>query len=404
MHRAVVPLLIALVLGLRALPAAAFHYITPALVQIPPVGMNPGTIQHPHWGGLRFVLFDSDADLLNNGSTGRQIYLFDLQLRDVQGILALTQLTSAPLDDNQRGRTGRRAVMIAYDARIGGAGPRQLMLFDRHTGVRTQLTGGAFDSKNAYFDDGERIVVFESAADFFNTGVGGTQIYRIDLRRVLLGCPFPCAESGNAGLTQLTNKTGNNHNAVTSNGGKTIVFESDADLLNEGENENQVYLYDGKHGLTSRVTHGPGAARNPTLTRDGGRLVFESNANLTNSGTGGTQIYFYRHNKKTTEQLTAAPGGNCTNPAISSNGHAVAFLSPDDLLGLGSTGPELYSYELKKNLLVQLTNAPSNVTSPAYASGVFTVFLADGDLAGNGSPGTQLQLVNLFALGDQTVP
>ena len=28
---------------LRALPAAAFHYITPALVQIPPVGVNPGT-------------------------------------------------------------------------------------------------------------------------------------------------------------------------------------------------------------------------------------------------------------------------------------------------------------------------------------------------------------------------
>ena len=258
MHRAVVPLLFALVLGLRALPAAAFHYITPALVQIPPVGVNPGTIQNPHWGGLRFVLFDSDADLLNNGSTGRQVYLFDLQLRDVQGILSLTQLTSAPLDDNQRGRTGRRAVMIVYDARIGGAGPRQLMLIDRHTGVRTQLTNGAFDSKNASVDDGERIVVFESAADFFDTGAGGTQIYRVDLRRALLGCPFPCAESDNAGLTQLTNKTGNNRNAVTSNSGKTIVFESDADLLNVGQNENQIYLYDGKRGLTLAGDPRPG--------------------------------------------------------------------------------------------------------------------------------------------------
>jgi Tol biopolymer transport system component len=403
MHRAVT-LLFALAIGLPALPAAAFHYITPALLQIPPVGVNPGTIEHPRWGGLRFVVFDSDADLLNNGSSGRQIFLFDLQKRDVQGILALSQETTAGLDDNQRPRTGRRAVQVVYDARPGGAGPRQLMLYDRRTGDRTQLTAGAADSVNASIDDGERVVVFESGADFFGTLAGGTQIYRIDLRKILFNCPFPCVASGNAGLEQLTNKTGNNRNAVTSNGGKAVVFESDADLLNVGQNENQIYLFDGKSGLTSRVTHGPGPARNPTLTRDGGRLAFESEANLTGSGTGGTQIYLYKRNKATLQQLTAAPGGSCTNPAISSNGHAVAFLSPNNLLGLGSTGPELYSYDLKKNLLTQLTNAPANVSSPAYASGVFTVFLADGDLAGNGSPGTQLQLINLYALGSQTVP
>jgi Tol biopolymer transport system component len=403
MHRAL-SLLFAFAIGLSAIPAMAFHYITPPLVQIPPVGQNPGTIQNPHWGGLRHVLFDSDADLLNNGSTGRQLFLFDLQERDVQGILALSQLTTTPLDDNQRARTGRRAVKIAYDARIGGAGPRQLMLTDRRKGTHIQLTAGAFDSKNAVVDDGERVIVFESAADFFATGAGGTQIYRIDLRKALLGCPYPCAESGNAGLLQITNKTGNNQHAVTSNSGKYIFFESDADLLNVGQTENQIYLFNGKSGLTARVTHGPGAARNPTASRDGGRLVFESDADLTGSGTGGTQLYLYKRNKATTQQLTAAAGGHCTNPSISSNGHAVAFLSSDDLLGLGSTGPELYSYELKKNYLVQLTNAPSAVSAPAYASGVFTVFLADGDVAGNGSPGTELQLVNLYALGTATVP
>jgi Tol biopolymer transport system component len=403
MHRAVV-FLFTLLLGLPAFRAEGFHYITPALLQIPPVGQNPGTIQNPHWGGLRFVLFDSDADLLNNGSTGRQIFVFDLQERDVQGVLALSQITTAPLDDSQRGRTGRRAVKIAYDARIGGGGPRQLMLFDRHTGLRSQLTAGISDSKNAVVDDSERVVVFESAADFFNTGAGGTQIYRIDLRKMTPSCPYPCMSSGNAGLTQITNKTGNNRDAVTSNAGRAIFFESDADLLNVGQTENQIYLYDGKSGSTSRVTHGPGAARNPSVTRDGGRLVFESDANLTGSGTGGTQIYFYRKNKASLQQLTAAPGGTCTNPSISSDGHAVAFLSPNNLLGLGSVGPELYSFNLKKQILVQLTDAPSAVGSPAYASGVFTVFLADGDVAGNGSPGTQLQLVNLFALGPQQVP
>jgi len=244
----------------------------------------------------------------------------------------------------------------------------------------------------------------ESGADFFGTGAGGTQIYRIDLRRVLLGCPFPCAESANAGLEQITNKTGNNKSAVTSNSGKVIAFQSDADLKNVGETGDQIYLFDGKSGQIVRVTHGPGTARNPSITRDGGRIAFEYDENLTGSGTSGNQIFLYKHNKATFQQLTTATVGHSTNPSLSNNGHAVAFISTDNLLGLGSSGPELYSYNLKKNFLSQLTNAPGSVSAPAYASGVFTVFLADGDVAGNGSPGTELQLVNLFALGGQQVP
>jgi Tol biopolymer transport system component len=277
------------------------------------------------------------------------------------------------------------------------------MLLDRRTGLQWQLTAGAADSKNVSVDDAERIIVFESAADFLASGLTGTQIYRIDLRKIEYGCPFPCI-NGNAGLQRVTHKSGNNKNAMTSTGGKSIVFESDADLLNVGENENQVYLFDGKGGLTSMLSHGPGAARNPGVTRDGGRVVFESDANLTGSGTGGTQIFVHRRNKNTLTQITFPPGGACTKPAISSDGHAVAFLSSDNLLGLGSTGPEVYSYDLKKNFLAQLTNAPASVADPSYSSGVFSVFLANGDVAGNGSPGTQLYLVNLFALGPQQVP
>lgn len=403
MSRAVRFLLV-LALGLCAVPAVAFHYITPPLLQIPPVGQDPGTIQHPAWGGLRHVLFDSDGDLLSNGSTGRQLFLFDLQARDVQGVLALTQLTNTAADDHQRPRSGRKAVTIVFDAQLGGVGPRQVMLLNRNTGVRYQITNGAADSVNASIDDGERVIVFESAADLLGTGAGGTQIYSVDLRKALLGCPFPCASSGNAGITQITNKTGNNRNAVTSNSGKFIYFESDADLFNIGQTENQIYLYDSRGTGLSLVTHGPGASRNPSVTRDGGRLVFESEANLTGLATGGTQLFLYRRNKASLRQLTTVPGGACTDPAVSSNGHAVAFLSSDDILNQGSVGPEVYSYDLKKNYIVQVTNAPANVSAPAYASGVFTVFLADGDLAGNGSPGTQLLLTNLFALRGQVVP
>lgn len=403
MYRSVLRLVVA-VLVLATGTAEAFHYITPTLVQIPPVGVSPGTIHNPRWGGLRYVLFDSDADLLNNGSTGRHVYLFDLQLRDILGSPALSQLSIDPLADNQRGRTGRNAVKVVFDARPNGVGARQLVLYDRRTDTRTALTAGAGDSENAVVDDVERMVVFESSADFFATGVAGKQIYQIDLHRALIGCPFPCAQTGNEGLKQITNKVGTNRNAVTSNGGKVIAFESDADLLNVGQTENQVYLYDKKSQTTTLLSHGPGAGRHPTMTRDGGRIIFESDANLTGSGTGGTQLFLHHRTKSTLTQLTFPPGGACTNPSISSNGHAVAFLSADDLLGLGSAGPEVYSYQLKKNYLAQLTNAPAIVAEPAYASGVFTVFLANGDLAGNGSPGTELYLVNLYALGGSHIP
>ena len=62
----------------------SLHYAA-AICRFRRSAQNPGTIQNPHWGGLRYVLFDSDADLLSNGSTGRQIFVFDLQERDVQG-------------------------------------------------------------------------------------------------------------------------------------------------------------------------------------------------------------------------------------------------------------------------------------------------------------------------------
>ncbi len=398
MRRAVILIFTAMLVLRAAAAAEAFHGITPALLQIPPVGQNPGTILDPHWGGLRYVLFSSDADLLSNGSTGRQLFLFDLRIRDTSGDLALTQLSSG-VGDPRRPRTGRRAVIVAYDAQPGGSGPRQILTVDRRSGVRTQYTAGAVDSVNPVVDDAERVVVFESSADFFSTGIGGLQVYAIDLRKADPTCPFPCVSNGNAGLTQITNKAGTSRNATTSTSGKFITLESNADLLNVGQTENQVYLYEKKTGLLSLLSHGPGAGRNAVVTRDGGRIVFESDANLTGGNPGGTQLFLHRRNKATLQQLTFASGGACTRPGIASDGHAVAFLSSDNLLGLGSTGPEVYSYDLKKNFLVQLTNAPATVSDPAYSSGVFSVFLANGDIAGNGSPGTQLYLINLFALG-----
>ena len=186
MRRAVVSLLIALVLGAaRCCAGAAFHCITPALVQIPPIGDESRYDPAPALGRPPHVLFDSDADLAgNNGSTGRQIYLFDLQLRDVQGISPSPSSRRAPLDDQPaRAGTGRRAVKIAYDAhrrrRTAAA-----HVVDRRTGVRTpahrrRIRQQATPSSTTASASSSSSPPPTSST----TGVGGTQICRIDLRQ-----------------------------------------------------------------------------------------------------------------------------------------------------------------------------------------------------------------------------
>ena len=68
--RRAVALVCLLALGLPA-GVHAFHQRTPAFLQVTPA--TPGTVGNPRWAGFRYVLFDSDADLLGNASSGRQI-------------------------------------------------------------------------------------------------------------------------------------------------------------------------------------------------------------------------------------------------------------------------------------------------------------------------------------------
>ena len=280
------------------------------------------------------------------------------------------------------------------------------MMIDRRTGVRTQLTNGAADSMNASVDDGERIIVFESAADFFATGVGGTQIYRIDLRKTQLGCPFPCAQSGNAGLTQLTNKTGTNHNAdhqQQRQGDRLRVRCRPLERRPDRESDLSLRRQD-RADLARHPRPGRGAQsrRSPATAADSSSSRTPTSpapapAARRSSTTAAT--------RRRCSRLTTAPGGACTNPAVSSNGHAVAFLSSDDLLGLGSDGPELYSYDLKKNYLLaadqcaglrephRRTRRASSPSSSPTATSRATAARA-----------TQLHLVNLFALGNPDRP
>jgi len=394
----------ALILAMALLsptPAGAWHRKTPPALQITPA--NAGAVAHPHWLGYRYVIFDSDADILGNGNQGRQIFAFDLQERDRTGLLSIRQLTTGP-GDSQRASSGFHGKPIVFDALVPEPpGTRQIFRVDLAGGAPQPLTRGNGNSVNARMDDTEHVVVLESNADLLGNGVAGTQIYRVDLKVMDPTCPFPCP-AGNAGLTQITLRPGTSRNASPGKNGAMIVFESDADLLATGETETQIYLANVRNNTIVALSHGPGASRNPTLSRNAGQIAFESDADLLGTGVGGTQIFLITRPGAPLEQLTLTPGAVSEQPSFSSKGKALAFLSTADLARTGSVGPEVYSYDVPHATLRQITNAPDTTADPTYSAGFFTAFLADGDLLGNGSTGLQLYLVNLFALQGAVPP
>jgi Tol biopolymer transport system component len=393
-----IPALLLAIVLLAPVPATAWHRKTPLVVQVTSHGA--GTIMHPGWSGARsIVFFDSDADLIGNGNATRQIFLYDLPEHDRMGTPAIYQLTTGD-GDSQRGTAGGHGQTIVYDTRPGGVGPRQIYAVDRVTGTTHAVTQGDADSLNPRADFSGRFVVFESDADLLGSGLSGTQVYRADLGIANPSCPYPCSANGNLGLIRVTNKVGTSRNGVAGKGGKTIVFESDADLLNSGATGTQVYLFDATAGMLTRVSSGPGPSRNPSLPRNGRLVAFESD-----DAGGDTQVMLYWRSRGTVQPLTSSPGAQSTRPSFeAAGGRTIVFLSTGDLLGTGSIGTQVFRYDVRAGTLTQITNAPGTISDPSYSSVYFVTFLADSDLLRNGNTGVNLFLVNLFKLGPALLP
>ena len=227
----------------------------------------------------------------------------------------------------------------------------------------------------------------------------------IELRGTDPSCPYPCPSNGNLGLTQITFAAGGNHHPVTNRGGEAIAFESDADPLGRGEHETQVYVAFPLLGEIIALSHGPGTAHNPTIARNGRRIAFESDADLLRNGSTGTQIFVYRDLSGAAEQVTYAPGALSTEPSLSTNGRrAAVHLDRGPARQRQHGGSQVFQYDLGDRRLRQVTAGTGTPRHGAYSAGVFTAFVADGDLLGTGATGPELYFVNLFQLGRRTVP
>lgn len=242
-------------------------------------------------------------------------------------------------------------------------------------------------------------------------------------------------------FVQVTSLGGGQIGRITAWDPDLMAFESDGNVLGNGNATWQIFLFDlairdlaGQSGLT-QITFGPYNARGPSMNRvvthDGASIVFEADGNLCGDPanncdsfafpTSGRQIFVWNQSTGTIRQVTRGPG-DARNPNLSGNGRFVVFDSATDFLDTQQVGQvsELYQADLARlgpscpqvpcsspppgsvqqdgRGLVRLTRGGGGEGAQSF-TGAAVAFLSRGDLA-NGGANPGIQQVYLLSRGD----
>jgi TolB protein len=146
-------------------------------------------------------------------------------------------------------------------------------------------------------------------------------------------------------------------NPAISANGRYIVYQSAATNLapSDGNGLVDVFIFDRETGVTSNVTQvaqgagslTPGDCTNPVVSQDGNLVGFISIGNyawaLTDPGAHTTKM-FYLRNRSTGGFITTYISGfpldrDVSDPSMSSDGNAVAFLTASDMSFFGVSNP-----------------------------------------------------------------
>jgi Tol biopolymer transport system component len=137
-----------------------------------------------------------------------------------------------------------------------------------------------------------------------------------------------------------------------------LLFHSDADLLGNGNQVPQIFMFDlasrAKHGLPGlfQITFGDQGSYAPTAARRARVIAFHSTADLLGTGSAGRQIFASTRAKVQKGsvpllQVTRGPGESFDPVLNGRNGRIVAFTSTADLTGAGlPPGTRLYRADL----------------------------------------------------------
>jgi hypothetical protein len=418
-------LLGAVVLGMTLGAAAishALHRFTPPFVQA--TAQSGGDVgRGAAWVPDRFT-FESNGDVLGNGNATWQIFLFSLLVRDFAGQPGLSQITFGPFDAHYPSFSRNTDVdislaVIAFEA-DGGlcsdpanncdalAAPttgRQIFVYRLTTGQITQVTSGPGDCRNPNISGLGVGIVFDSTTDLLGNGSIATvpELYQGDLNELDPTCPqLPCPPRVDRfghprprGLVRLT--TGGGWHGSQSYNGRAIAFESRGDLANNNTNPGVQRVYVLRDGILTQVSFGPEDARWPSLNSLGGRTVaFEQDKMVVGRGTV-PQVIVARLSRVRPPRLIPLADANASfRPSVDAKGFHIAFTSPDDLLVNGSTNNQVFTYNLHKHLMLQITNVAAGADFAVSTPYQLLGFVSSADLEGTGNTTPQFYAANFY--------
>jgi len=258
--------------------------------------------------------------------------------------------------------------------------------------VNMSGVGGGDDNASApTISSNGQWVAFQSAAS--NLAVNDTnKASDIFLRDVVNGATTLITRSTNA----VSSANGASTTPLLSSEGGMVIFESTASDLVVGDTNGaaDIFAFNVAGGAmvlvsvdVSAAGSGNGASETPSISGDGRFVAFVKRA--TNEVTGGTsvsEIYLRDLEAETTAWASSGAGGvfanptnrfRCTDPSVSENGDAVAFLVSDVSMSAGF----LVRYDRASATAILIASNVPTRFSPAFnGDGRYLAYASDGAL------------------------
>lgn len=320
-----------------------------------------------------FIVFSSIASNLVSETSGRQIFLKNLQ-NDTLTLVSSSDGSAAPLESGSRGNpkistTGRFVVFDSWISNIisgeWGSQVYQMDLQSRTLSL-TSLTGlaaadqGNRGSYNPQITPDKHFAVFECASSNLIADTSRTvvQICRKDLQTGAI------ALVSSTDGTSATEANGQSDNPQISADGRFVVFSSGSSNLVAGSSGLQIYLKDLQTEEITIVSSIDGTASqqgdlwtmSPQITPDGRFVVFLSNSSnlIANESSSGWQIY-RKELPNGPITLVSSIDGTVANeandqsyaPQITADGRFVVFYSHATNLVSGASKYQLYRKDLQ---------------------------------------------------------
>lgn len=244
------------------------------------------------------IAFQSDADILGEGHPDNvdEIWLYDTVAK------SYTRVTTATDPDRDSRKPGLNAdgtrIVFHGDCDFLGEGRPdnvdEIWLYDTVAMTYTRITSATEanrDSWHPHLSADGTLVTFASDSDFLKEGIpdGLFEVWLYDTVAMTY-----------TRVTSATDANRDSYDGSFNGDASLIAFRSDADFLHESrpDNVSEIWLYDTVAMTYTRVTSSTSIDRNsytPALSANGRYLVFDSDADFLNEGIvdGQTEIWLH---------------------------------------------------------------------------------------------------------------